>query len=186
MVRDYSMLISPRTCRKHIFAAGSEVLEATAIGDINILTKYGDISLHDVLYVRNLNINLLLTNSLMDKGAQVTLDITGGQIHLANGISLKLTKNCKQGLLKFRGDLWSGSAMTATTQLFKGVDDEFKQSEKKSRIHTQQLWHKRLGHPGRDKSKVIMKSLGGECAKGLDPDTALTCEQCVSSLTPET
>ncbi|SAM85846.1 uncharacterized protein UBRO_21017 [Ustilago bromivora] len=71
--------------------------------------------------------------------------------------------------------------MTASTQLFEGVDDEFEQTEKKHKIPTQQLWHEHLGHPGQDKSKVIMKSLGGECTKGLDPDTALTCEQCIQS-----
>ena len=88
MVNDYSMLICPRACRKRVFTAGSQVLEATAIGDVNVLTNYGDVLLQNVLYVKNLNVNLMSTNSLTDEGARVTLDLTGRQIHLANGMLL--------------------------------------------------------------------------------------------------
>ncbi|SYW81934.1 uncharacterized protein UHO2_00421 [Ustilago hordei] len=48
MVNDYSMLIGPKTCRKRILTAGSEVLEATAIGDASISTNTGDIFLQNV------------------------------------------------------------------------------------------------------------------------------------------
>ena len=82
MVNDYSMLIHPRTCRKRIITAGSEVLEVAAIGDASISTDYGEISLQNVLYVKHLNVNLLSTNSLTDEGARVILDTTGGQIFL--------------------------------------------------------------------------------------------------------
>lgn len=67
MVNSHSMLINPRTCQKRIFTAGSEVLEATAVGDASISTEYRDVLLQNVLYVRNLNVNLLSTNSLMDE-----------------------------------------------------------------------------------------------------------------------
>ena len=93
MVNDYSMLIGPRTCRKCVLTAGSEVLEATAIGDASISTNTGDVLLQNVLYVQHLNVNLLSTNSLADEGARVILDSTGGQIYLANGMLLKMTKN---------------------------------------------------------------------------------------------
>ncbi|SOV08787.1 uncharacterized protein UDID_17732 [Ustilago sp. UG-2017a] len=93
MVNDYSMLIGPRTCRKCVLTAGSEVLEATAIGDASISTNTGDVLLQNVLYVQRLNVNLLSTNSLTDEGARVILDSTGGQIYLANGMLLKMTKN---------------------------------------------------------------------------------------------
>ena len=101
MVNDYSMLIWPRTRQKCVFTAGSKVLEATAIGDANISMSYGDVFLHNALNVRHLNVNLLSTNSLTDKGAQVTLDITSRQIHLENGMLLKVAKDCEQGLLEF-------------------------------------------------------------------------------------
>ena len=77
MINNHSILINPKTCQKHVFTAGSEVLEATAVGDINISTAHGDVFLQNVLYVRNLNVNLLSTNSLTDEGAQVILDHTG-------------------------------------------------------------------------------------------------------------
>ncbi|SOV06480.1 uncharacterized protein UDID_17482 [Ustilago sp. UG-2017a] len=106
MINDYSMLIHPRKCRKRVYTAGSEVLEATAVGDVSISTEYGEILLQNVLYVHSLNINLLSTNSLTDEGAHVTLDPKGGQIHLADGTLLKIVKNHKSGLLETRGDTW--------------------------------------------------------------------------------
>ena len=69
MTNNYSTLINPRTCRKRIYTAGKEVLDASAIGDLYISTAHGETLLQNVLYVQNLNVNLLSTNSLMDKGA---------------------------------------------------------------------------------------------------------------------
>ncbi|SAM68068.1 related to retrotransposon protein [Ustilago bromivora] len=152
MVNNHSMLINPRTCQKRIFTAGSEVLEATAVGDASISTKYGDVLLQNVLYVRNLNVNLLSTNSLTDEGARVILDNTGGQIHLADGTLFKISKSDECGLLEFQGETWQEAAMTTSTQPFEGVDERFKLTEKKPRTSTKQLWHEHLGHPGQDKA----------------------------------
>ncbi|SOV07252.1 uncharacterized protein UDID_18754 [Ustilago sp. UG-2017a] len=181
MVNNHSMLIHPRNCRKRVYTAGSEVLEATAVGDVSIATEYGDVYLQNVLYVKRLNVNLLSTNSLTDEGARVTLDPTGGQIHLANGMLLKVAKDRERGLLEFRGDTWRQSAMTISTPLFEGVDEEFELANRRPKISTKQLWHERLGHPGRDKSRAIIDKLKGEPVIALDPDTALTCEQCIQS-----
>ncbi|SOV04383.1 uncharacterized protein UDID_17076 [Ustilago sp. UG-2017a] len=181
MVNNHSMLIHPRNCRKRVYTAGSEVLEATAVGDVSIATEHGDVYLQNVLYVKRLNVNLLSTNSLTDEGARVTLDPTGGQIHLANGMLLKVAKDRERGLLEFRGDTWRQSAMTISTPLFEGVDEEFELANRRPKISTKQLWHERLGHPGRDKSRVIVDKLKGEPVIALDPDTALTCEQCIQS-----
>ncbi|SOV04878.1 uncharacterized protein UDID_17223 [Ustilago sp. UG-2017a] len=170
MVNDHSMLIHPRN-----------LLEATAVGDTNIATEHGDVYLQNVLYVKRLNINLLSTNSLTDEGARVTLDPTGGQIHLANGMLLKIAKDRECGLLEFRGDTWRQSAMTTSTPLFEGVDEEFELADRRPKISTRQLWHERLGHPGRDKSRAIVDRLKGEPVAALDPDTALICEQCIRS-----
>ncbi|SYW74117.1 uncharacterized protein UHO2_00982 [Ustilago hordei] len=128
--------------------AGSEVLEATAIGDASISTSNGDVLLHHVLYVRHLNVNLLSTNLLTDEGAQVTLDSTSGQIHLANSMLLKMTKIHEQGLLEFQGDTWQQNAMITSTLLFEDVDEDFEQKESNARTSKQQLWHEHLGHPG--------------------------------------
>ncbi|SOV05421.1 uncharacterized protein UDID_18419 [Ustilago sp. UG-2017a] len=175
------MLIHPRNCRKRVYTAGSEVLEATAVGDASIATEYGDVYLQNVLYVKRLNVNLLSTNSLTDEGARVTLDPTGRQIHLANGMLLKIAKDREHGLLEFRGDTWRQSAMTTSTPLFEGVDEEFELANRRPKISTRQLWHKHLGHPGRDKSRAIVDKLKGEPVAALDPDTALICEQCIRS-----
>ncbi|SOV04531.1 uncharacterized protein UDID_17116 [Ustilago sp. UG-2017a] len=181
MVNDYSMLIHLRTCRKRIITAGSEVLEAAAIGDASISTDYGEISLQNVLYVKHLNVNLLSTNSLMDEGARVILDTTGGQIFLTNGMTLKIAKNRKRGLLEFRGDTWQESAMATSAPLFEGVDEEFEHIKNEPKVSKQQLWHERLGHPGRDKTKVITSKLKDKHTMKLDPNTTLTCEQCLRS-----
>ena len=69
MVNDHSMLIHPRNCRRRVYTAGSEVLEATAVGDVSIATEHGDVYLQNVLYVKRLNVNLLSTNPLTDEGA---------------------------------------------------------------------------------------------------------------------
>ncbi|KAJ1044892.1 hypothetical protein NDA10_002651 [Ustilago hordei] len=181
MVNDHSMLIHPRNCRKCMYTARSEVLEVTAVGDVSIETEHGDVHLQNVLYVKRLNINLLSTNSLMDEGARVTLDPTGRQIHLANGVLLKIVKDRKHGLLEFRGNTWQQSTMTTSTPLFEGIDEEFELVNQRQKISTRQLWHEHLGHPGRDKSRVIIDKLKGEPVAALDPDTALTCEQCIQS-----
>ncbi|SOV09374.1 uncharacterized protein UDID_18568 [Ustilago sp. UG-2017a] len=181
MVNDYSMLIHPRTCRKRIITAGSEVLEAAAIGDASISTDYGEIPLQNVLYVKHLNVNLLSTNSLTDEGAQVILDTTGGQIFLTNGMTLKIAKNRERGLLEFRGDTWQESAMATSAPLFEGVDEEFEHIKNEPKVSKQQLWHERLGHPGRDKTKAITSKLKDKHTMKLDPNTTLTCEQCLRS-----
>ena len=181
MVNDYSMLIHPRTCRKRIITAGSEVLEAAAIGDASISTDYGEIPLQNVLYVKHLNVNLLSTNSLTDEGARVILGTTGGQIFLTNGMTLKIAKNRERGLLEFRGDTWQESAMATSAPLFEGVDEEFEHIKNEPKVSKQQLWHERLGHPGRDKTKAITSKLKDKHTMKLDPNTTLTCEQCLRS-----
>ncbi|SYW86587.1 uncharacterized protein UHO2_04084 [Ustilago hordei] len=181
MVNDYSMLIHPRTCRKRIITAGSKVLEEAAIGDASISTDYREISLQNVLYVKHLNVNLLSTNSLTDEGARVILDTTGGQIFLTNGMTLKIAKNRERGLLEFRGDTWQESAMATSAPLFEGVDEEFEHIKNEPKVSKQQLWHERLGHPGRDKAKVITSKLKDKHTMKLDPNTTLTCEQCIRS-----
>ncbi|SOV06118.1 uncharacterized protein UDID_19409 [Ustilago sp. UG-2017a] len=99
----------PRLSRKfgahspqRVYTAGSEILKATAVGDVSISTRCGEVLLHNVLYVHNLNVNLLSTNTLTDEVARVTLDLRGGQIHLANGTLLKIAKNHERGLLELR------------------------------------------------------------------------------------
>ncbi|SYW81521.1 uncharacterized protein UHO2_00045 [Ustilago hordei] len=128
MVNDYSMLIHPRTCRKQIITAGSEVLEAAAIGDASISTDYGEISLQN-----------------------------------------------------FRGDTWQESMMATSAPLFEGVDEEFEHIKNEPKVSKQQLWHEHLGHPGRDKTKAITSKLKDKHTMKLDPNTALTCEQCLRS-----
>ena len=71
--------------------------------------------------------------------------------------------------------------MAASTPLFEGVDEEFKPAKQRVKISTKQLWHERLGHPGRDKSRAIIEKLKGEPVVALDPNTALTCEPCMQS-----
>ncbi|SOV03502.1 uncharacterized protein UDID_18691 [Ustilago sp. UG-2017a] len=71
--------------------------------------------------------------------------------------------------------------MTTSTPLFEGVDEEFELADRRPKISTRQLWHERLGHPGRDKSRAIVDKLKGEPVAALDPDTALICEQCIRS-----
>ncbi|SOV07964.1 uncharacterized protein UDID_17246 [Ustilago sp. UG-2017a] len=181
MVNDYSMLIHPRTCQKRIITAGSEVLEAAAIGDASISTDYKEISLQNVLYVKHLNVNLLSTNSLTDEGARVILDTTGGQIFLTNGMTLKIAKNRERGLLEFQGDTWQESAMATSAPVFEGVDEEFEHIKNEPKVSKQRLWHERLGHPGRDKTKAITSKLKDKHTMKLDPNTALTCEQCLRS-----
>ncbi|SOV02022.1 uncharacterized protein UDID_18936 [Ustilago sp. UG-2017a] len=181
MINDYSMLIHPRKCRKCVYTARSEILKVTAVGDVSISTRCGEVLLHNVLYVHNLNVNLLSTNTLMDEGACVTLDLRGGQIHLANGMLLKIAKNRKRGLLEVRGDTWRQGAMAASTPLFEGVDEEFEPAKQRVKFSTKQLWHERLGHPGRDKLRLIIEKLKGEPVVALDPNTALTCEPCMQS-----
>ena len=151
----------------------------TAIGDASISTNTGDVLLQNVLYVQHLNVNLLSTNSLTDEGARVTLDSTGGQIHLANGMLLKISKNCEQGLLEFQGNTWKENAMITSTSLFEGVDDDFEHIENKPQISEQQLWHEHLGHPGRDKTRAIINHLKGNHPVSLNPNATLTCEQCI-------
>ncbi|SOV01865.1 uncharacterized protein UDID_18825 [Ustilago sp. UG-2017a] len=179
MVNDYSMLIGPRTCQKCVLTAGSEVLEATAIGDASISTNTGDVLLQNVLYVQRLNVNLLSTNSLTDEGARVILDSTGGQIYLANGMLLKMTKNRERGLLEFRGDTWQENTMITSASLFEGVDEDFERIENKVKISEQQLWHEHLGHLGRDKTRAIINHLKGDHPANLNPNAALTCEHCI-------
>ena len=109
------------------------------------------------------------------------LDTTGGQIFLTNGMILKIAKNRKRGLLEFQGDTWQESAMATSAPLFEGVDEEFEHIKNEPKVSKQQLWHERLGHPRRDKAKAITSKLKDKHTMKLDPNTALTCEQCVRS-----
>ncbi|SYW81311.1 uncharacterized protein UHO2_07390 [Ustilago hordei] len=96
-------------------------------------------------------------------------------------MTLKIAKNRERGLLEFRGDTWQESAMATSAPLFEGVDEEFEHIENEPKVSKQQLWHERLGHPGRDKAKAITSKLKDKHTMKLDPNTALTCEQCVRS-----
>ena len=109
------------------------------------------------------------------------LDSTGGQILLANSMLLKMTKDCKQGLLKFQGDTWQENVMITSTSLLEDVDEDFEQTESRAEISKQQLWHEHLGHPGQDKTRAIINFLKGNNIADLNPDTAQTCEHCIRS-----
>ncbi|KAJ1591495.1 hypothetical protein NDA12_000191 [Ustilago hordei] len=63
------------------------------------------------------------------------------------------------------------------------IDEEFELVNQRQKISTRQLWHEHLGHPGRDKSRVIIDKLKGEPVAALDPDTALTYSSHVTEYT---
>ncbi|SOV07527.1 uncharacterized protein UDID_19208 [Ustilago sp. UG-2017a] len=94
-------------------------------------------------------------------------------------MTLKIAKNHERGLLEFRGDTWQDMATSAP--LFEGVDEEFKHIKNEPKVSKQQLWHEHLGHPGRDKTKAITSKLKDKHTMKLDPNTTLTCEQCLRS-----
>ncbi|CCF48445.1 uncharacterized protein UHOR_13182 [Ustilago hordei] len=94
---------------------------------------------------------------------------------------LKITKNRERGLLELRGDTWLESAMITSIPLLEGVDEELEQTESKTNVSKQQLWHECLGHPGQDKTRAIINKLKDKHTVDMDPDTALTCEQCIRS-----
>ncbi|SPC62924.1 uncharacterized protein UHOD_11880 [Ustilago sp. UG-2017b] len=96
-------------------------------------------------------------------------------------MTLKIAKNRERGLLEFRGNTWQESAMATSSPLFEGVDEEFEHIKNEPKVSKQQLWHERLGHPGRDKAKAITSKLKDKHTMELDPNTTLTCEQCIRS-----
>ncbi|SOV06659.1 uncharacterized protein UDID_17560 [Ustilago sp. UG-2017a] len=96
-------------------------------------------------------------------------------------MTLKIAKNHKRGLLEFRGDTWQESAMATSAPLFEGVDEEFEHIKNEPKVSKQRLWHEHPGHPGRDKTKAITSKLKDKYTMKLDPNTALTCEQCLRS-----
>ncbi|KAJ1586714.1 hypothetical protein NDA11_004556 [Ustilago hordei] len=106
---------------------------------------------------------------------------------LDSGVSYHMVndhmKDRKHGLLEFRGNTWQQSTMTTSTPLFEGIDEEFELVNQRQKISTRQLWHEHLGHPGRDKSRVIIDKLKGEPVAALDPDTALTYSSHVTEYT---
>ena len=109
------------------------------------------------------------------------MDHAGRQIHMANRTSFKVSKNSKHGLLELQSEAWKENTMTTSAQLLNDVDEEFEPITKRTTLSIQQLWHEHLGHPGRDKAKSIIKKMGSTTQMDMDPDTALTCEQCIQS-----
>ncbi len=182
MVNDYNLLVDARPSYRRVYTAGSQVLASKAIGNVHISTNTAEVVLKDVLYVPGLNVKLLSTNSLTDEGARVILDSEGGKIHLQTGYTLRVTKNRAKGLLEFRGEAWRQShAMAGSAELFEGVDLEFEDVKPAGKPSIQQIWHERLGHPGRDKTRKLIELLGKKSDIKLDPSTPLECSGCVQS-----
>ena len=69
--------------------------------------------------------------------------------------------------------------MVMSASLFEGVDEEFEHIKNEPKVSKEQLWHEHLGHPGRDKARMIMSKLKNKHTMHLDPNTTLTCEQCI-------
>lgn len=124
--------------------SGEPGLEGSTYWDAHVQTDIGGIHLTNVLYVPDLNINLFSTNQATDERARVTLDREGGQIHLADGIPLRMVKNRKRGLLEFRGETWKEHALIASPDLFMGVAENFASAEGKRTLTATELGMKDL------------------------------------------
>ena len=71
--------------------------------------------------------------------------------------------------------------MITSMQVLEGVNKNTETIKEQPRTSIQELWHKHLGHPGWDKARAIVRKLGDKLAIEVDPDTAITCEQCIWS-----
>ena len=140
-----------------MFTAGSQVLKAPLIGDAQVQTE------------------------ATDEGARVTLDREGGQIYLADGIPLRMVKNRKRRLFEFQGETWKEHALVASPDLFMGVEENFASAERKPKLTATELWHERLGHPGRDKTRKLLQLLKNERDIKLDAETPTNCAGCIQA-----
>ena len=150
MVHDEDKLIALTPKKGSIDTAGHEQLWVQAIGDATLQVGNIKIPLTDVLYIPNLSKNLLSVPALTEDGAWVIFEESGATILQHDGSMVKSkTNQCQK-----RWEVHSDSLAAQLNDTLEGIDDNMTPARPAS--HTiSKLWHKRFGHPGRNKTKQI-------------------------------
>ncbi|SOV06693.1 uncharacterized protein UDID_17584 [Ustilago sp. UG-2017a] len=191
MVRDESKLIAPTARQGSIDTAGKERLQVQAIGDATLQVGNAKIPLTDVLYVPSLSKNLLSISALTEDGAHVIIEESGATILQHDGSMVKSKANQH----KKRWEVYGDSLAAQLNDPLEGIDATTTPVRPASHT-TSKLWHKRFGHPGRNKTKQIQAHyLGKETQLGHDSKDCNCCSQAkqtrarmtsVRGLAPET
>ncbi|SOV03491.1 uncharacterized protein UDID_18685 [Ustilago sp. UG-2017a] len=173
MVCDESKLIAPTARRGFIDTAGQERLQVQAIGDATLQVGNVKIPLTDVLYVPSLSKNLLSISALTEDGACVIFEESGATILQHDGSMVKSkTNQCKK-----RWEVHGDSLAAQLNDPLEGINATATPARPASHM-TSKLWHKRFGHPGRNKTKQIQTHyLGKETQLGHDARDCNCCSQ---------
>ncbi|SOV06544.1 uncharacterized protein UDID_17512 [Ustilago sp. UG-2017a] len=179
MVRDESKLIAPTARQGFIDTAGQEWLRVQAIGDAALQVGNVKIPLTDVLYVPNLSKNLLSIQALTEDGARVIFEESGATILQHDGSMVKSMTN----LHKKRWEVYGDSLAAQLNDPLQGIEAITTPARPASHT-TSKLWHKRFGHPGRNKTKQIQAHyLGKETQLGHDARDCNCCSQAKQTCT---
>ncbi|SOV02297.1 uncharacterized protein UDID_19180 [Ustilago sp. UG-2017a] len=135
-----------------------------AIGNATLQVRDVMIPLTDVLHVPNLSKNLLSIPALTENGARVIFEESGATILQHDGSMVKSKTNWR----KKRWEVYGDSLAAQLNDPLEGIDATTTPAKPASHT-TSKLWHKRFGHPGRNKTKQIQAHyLGKETQLGHD------------------
>jgi hypothetical protein len=129
-------------------------------GDVQIRVGDEVVQIHDVLYAPKLAGNLVSVGQLADRG--ISCNFTAAGAHLSrNGEGLAYARRVGRNYVL-------GSTREAyTARMSTAKDDSYR------------LWHRRLGHVGEEKIRLLQTAADGVPVFGQGPDE--TCETCATN-----
>lgn len=173
MTNNIQMIVNKEECQKEIVTAEKErSIHAVCEGDILVSpenNKRMKLKLENVLYVPDLNGNLLSVSSIVEKGNKVNFDKNGVKIYSNDGTLL-----CKG---KIQDGLFT---INLKPREIISLNDTYCF---KTSVNSVDLWHKRLGHINISYLKLLEQK---NMVYGIDKlnDTLNFCESCYKGKMP--
>lgn len=172
-------MLNPQPCKITIQNFNGGETFATAIGDAYISIDGVEIKLSNALYVPEASANLMSTLVLTNEGARVIMDYDGATVILTDGGQVYLRKNKNRTLIEFEPARTEGCRIAKHPPfLYDGINEELGAEISKT-PSVEQLWHERLGHPGRDKTRKLQEKLLENKEIKLNPNDATRCHECI-------
>src|SRR2546423_782958 len=152
--------VSYKGYKDNITIADGTQIPVLGRGDVQIQVNNEVVQIHDVLYAPKLAGNLVSVGQLADRG--ISCNFTAAGAHLSrNGEGLAYARRVG------RNYILESTREAYTARISVAKDDSYR------------LWHRRLGHAGEEKMKLLQPTVDGVPVFGQGPGE--TCETCATN-----
>ncbi|SNX81731.1 related to retrotransposon protein [Melanopsichium pennsylvanicum] len=118
---------------------------------------------------------------MKESGARVIFENSGGKIYFPDGVIIGVKENVERNWLEIRTNQRENYGLHQTEELFECLPEKMQIREPSRKVSKEHLWHERLGHPGRDKARAIIKRFSESSEVKLDPEDSLDCHECIAA-----